>query len=44
MNIVKGLLGLGLLAIVIYAGFAKLPLWSLPLLALLFTAAYIHGK
>ncbi|MBW4475196.1 MAG: hypothetical protein KME45_33190 [Stenomitos rutilans HA7619-LM2] len=44
MNAIKGLLGLGLLAIVVYAGFAKLPLWSVPLLALLFTAAYIQGK
>jgi hypothetical protein len=40
----KGLLGLGLLAIAIYIGFAKLPLWSPLLLGLLFTAAYIQGK
>ena len=44
MNVVKGFLGIGLLAIAIYTGFAKLPLWSAPLLALLFTAAYIQGK
>ncbi|MBW4691954.1 MAG: hypothetical protein KME27_09310 [Lyngbya sp. HA4199-MV5] len=44
MNVIKGLLGLGLLAIAIYTGFAKFPLWSVPLLALLFTAAYIQGK
>jgi hypothetical protein len=44
MNVVKGFLGIGLLAIAIYTGFAKLPLWSVPLLALLFTAAYIQGK
>lgn len=44
MNAVKGFLGIGLLAIAIYTGFARFPLWSVPLLALLFTAAYIQGK
>ncbi len=44
MNVVKGFLGIGLLAIAVYAGFAKFPLWRVPLLALLFTAAYIQGK
>ncbi len=44
MNFVKGLLGIGLLAIAIYIGFANFPLWNIPLLALLFTAAYIQGK
>jgi uncharacterized membrane protein YcjF (UPF0283 family) len=44
MNVVKGLLGFGLLAIALYVGFVKFPLWSVPLLALLFTAAYIQGK
>ncbi|XGV94844.1 MAG: hypothetical protein ACAF41_19145 [Leptolyngbya sp. BL-A-14] len=44
MSGVKGLLGIGLLAIAPYAGFANLPLWSVPLLALLFTAAYIQSK
>jgi hypothetical protein len=41
---IKGLLGIGLLAISLYTGFAKAPLSSIPLLALLFTAAYIQGK
>lgn len=40
----KGLLGIGLLAIAIAAGFAKLPLWSLLLLGIVFTAGYIQGK
>ncbi|WP_009629903.1 hypothetical protein [Synechocystis sp. PCC 7509] len=44
MNFIKGLLGVGLLASAIYMGFANFPLWSISLLALFFTAAYIHGK
>jgi hypothetical protein len=40
----KSLLGIGLLAIAIYIGVAKLPLWSPLLLGLLFTAAYIQSK
>ncbi len=37
-------IGIGLLAIALYIGFAQFPLWSVPVLALPFTAAYIHGK
>ena len=44
MNFIKGLLGVGLLASAIYMGFANLPLWSVPMLSLFFTAAYIQGK
>lgn len=40
----KELLGIGLLALSIYTGFSKAPWWSIPLLALLFTAAYIQSK
>ncbi|KJH69631.1 hypothetical protein [Aliterella atlantica] len=44
MNFIKGLLGVGLLVSAIYTGFANFPLWSILLLSLLFTAAYIQGK
>lgn len=44
MNFIKGLLGIGLLASATYMGFANFPLWSVPALSLLFTAAYIQGK
>lgn len=40
----KGLLSIGLLAIALYAGFAKLPLWSILLIGIPFTIAYIQGK
>lgn len=41
---VRGLLSIGLLAIAFYAGFAPLPLWSIGLIGILFTIAYIQGK
>ena len=44
MNFIKGLLGVGLLASAIYMGFANFLLWSVPVLSLFFTAAYIQGK
>jgi hypothetical protein len=44
MAILKPLLGLGLLAIAIYLGFTGQPLWVVPVLAIVFTAAYIQGK
>ncbi len=44
MNVVKGVFGVGPLAIAIYIGFAKFSLWSIPLLSLIFAAAYIQGK
>ncbi len=40
----KGLLGIGLLALPIYLGFTQALLWNIPLVALLFTAAYIQSK
>ena len=42
--ILKGLSSLGLLAIVLYAGFANFPLWSILLFGIPFTIAYIDGK
>lgn len=40
----KGLLSIGLLAIALYAGFAKFPLWYILLIGILFAIAYIQGK
>jgi hypothetical protein len=40
----KVALGIGLLAIALYTGFASFPLWIVPALGLPFTAGYIHGK
>ncbi len=44
MQSIKLLLGLGLLAIALYTGFAGIPLWLIPLVGVLFTAAYLQGK
>jgi hypothetical protein len=44
MTTLKPLLGLGLLGIAIYLGFTSQPLWVVPVLAIVFTAAYIQGK
>lgn len=40
----KGLLSIGLLAIALYAGFARFPLWCILLISILFAIAYIQGK
>lgn len=40
----KGLFGIGLLIIALYAGFVQLPLWSILLIGILFTIGCIQGK
>lgn len=42
--LLKGILSIGLLAIAIYAGFAKFSLGFILLIGIAFTAAYIQGK
>jgi hypothetical protein len=42
--VLKAIFSIGLLAIAICAGYAKFPLWSIFVIAVPFTIAYIQGK
>jgi hypothetical protein len=43
-SVIKGILSLSLMVIALAIGFCKFPLWSVLLVAIPFTAAYIQGK
>jgi hypothetical protein len=43
-SLIKAVFAFILLATALYSGYTGLPLWSIPLLGLLFLAGYIHGK
>ncbi|MBD2088426.1 hypothetical protein H6F67_00875 [Microcoleus sp. FACHB-1515] len=42
--ILRGIFSISLLAIALYAGFARFPFWSILLIAIVFAIAYVQSK